>query len=321
MKKKLVEGGMNMIKDGKDISSGLGFGEGDGNSSSWKPKIKVNGFTLIELLVVIAIIAILAAMLLPALGRAKQRAQAISCMNQLKQLTVGWIMYAGDNNSKLPPNCELGELPGTPTDPRILPGGKWITWCPGNVKGNGANAINFIEAGLIYPYVKTINVYKCPADQSVYKLGPITLGPRDRSYSMNCWLSPFPGKDWQSIVAGGTKARIFNKDTDLVLPGPSQTFVFIDENENSIDDGYFASNPGLPGTWVNVPATRHGNASGLSFADGHAEIRGWKDKVILAQNAPTSNYTIPGGGGPTYPSDPASGDNTWLEQRESSLLP
>jgi prepilin-type N-terminal cleavage/methylation domain-containing protein/prepilin-type processing-associated H-X9-DG protein len=321
----MQESGMNMIKDSKDKSSGLGFGEGDGNSSSWKSKIRVNGFTLIELLVVIAIIAILAAMLLPTLGRAKQRAQAISCTSQLKQLTIGWVMYAGDNNSKLPPNCENGEQPTGLNDPNILAGGKYIQWCPGDLK-NTAPAIvydetNFIEDGLIYPYVKTVSVYKCPADTKVDNFnmgGGVTAHfPRPRSYSMNCWLSPYPGKDWYSILPAGSKSVIFKKDTDLVHPGPSMTFVLIDENENSIDDGYFACNPGYTGFWVNVPSTRHGNAGGLSFADGHAEIRGWKDKVILAQNA--LNLTLTGG--PYYPSDPASGDNAWLEQRESSLSP
>ena len=93
------------------------------------------------------------------------------------------------------------------------------------------------------------------------------------------------------------------------------TFVFIDENANSIDDGYFAGSPGLIGKWINVPSTRHGNASGLSFADGHSEIKRWNDSVVISQNA--LNLTL--SGGPTYASDPSSGDNAWLEQRESVL--
>jgi prepilin-type N-terminal cleavage/methylation domain-containing protein/prepilin-type processing-associated H-X9-DG protein len=307
---------MNMIKNSKDKGSGLGFGGCDENSSSWKPKNRGNAFTLIELLVVIAIIAILAAMLLPVLGKAKQKTQAVSCTNQLKQLTLGWIIYAGDNNGRLPPNGEQGEQPSTPNDTAYQEGGQFAQWCPGDMKNTSLPAlvksqISFIQNGLIYPYVKTVNVYKCPADLTVFKFGNVTLGPRPRSYSMNCWLSPFPGKDAFSIgIGGATKARIFNKDTDIIQPGPALTFVLIDENEKSIDDAYFAGSPGDPNHWVNVSATRHGNAGGLSFADGHSEIRRWTDKNVL--NPPTA-------GGSSFPSDPNSGDNGWLEQRESSF--
>jgi len=167
---------------------------------------------------------------------------------------------------------------------------------------------NFIQAGLIYPYVKTVATYKCPADRSVVQFGPYSY-PKLRSYSMNCWLSPYPGRDATSIF-GGTRALIFNKESDLTRPGPSMTFVLIDENEKSIDDAYFACSPGLPDYWINVSATRHGGAGGLSFADGHSEIKSWKDKNVL--NPPTS-------GGSSFASDPNSQDNAWLEQRESSF--
>ena len=289
----------------------------DGSQPARRRAGRAVGFTLIELLVVIAIIAILAAMLLPALSKAKQKAQAISCMNNLKQLSLGWVMFNNDNDGKLPPNLELGEPYTSSTDPVILPGGKYVQWCPGNMKTASIASIadwtNIIRAGLIYPYVNTLNVYKCSADQSFTSIGNLRF-TRPRSYSMNCWLSPYPGKDWASICPS-TPARIFNKESDLTAPGPSMTFVLIDENANSIDDGYFAGSPGLPKQWVNVPSTRHGNSGGLSFADGHAEIKKWTDGVVVQQNVP--NYKI---SGVTFASDPGSGDNAWLEQRESVVL-
>jgi prepilin-type processing-associated H-X9-DG protein len=162
-------------------------------------------------------------------------------------------------------------------------------------------AINYVQIGCIYPYVKTM-IYKCAADQSFFKFGPITY-PKVRSYSMNCYLSPIIGDEWTSV---GT--RNFFKDTEITQPGPSMTYVLIDENEKSINDAFFVCDPTQPNWWQDVPATRHGNAGGLSFADGHSEIKRWRDKYVL--NPPVLNG---------FPGDPNSGDSAWLEQRATSL--
>ncbi len=292
-----------MIKESGDKNSALDFGKRGGNSSGWKPKMGVNAFTLIELLVVIAIIAILAAMLLPALGQAKLRAQAIACMSQLKQLTVAWVMYAGDNHSRLAQDGDQTTPPPNtpPSDPRLQSGGIYYAWCQGNMAAYSPNATNYILDSCLYPYLNTINLYKCPADQTGFKFGSFYF-PRIRSYSMNCYLDPIV--PWTS---SGT--RNFYKDTDIVQPGPSMTYVFIDESTNSINDGFFVSDPTQGDYWQDVPAVRHGDACGLSFADGHSEIKKWRDTTVL--HPPQSN---------AFPGQPNCGDAQWLHLRATSLV-
>jgi hypothetical protein len=183
-----------------------------------------------------------------------------------------------------------------------------------------AYATQFIQAGLIYPYVNTLAVYQCPTDygnkQAPGESHGGVLFPHARSYSMNCWLNPYPGKDAYSIgIGGSTPAVIFRKATEFgVTPGPSMTFCLIDENEWSINDGYFAGSPGDPNHWIDVSSTRHGNAGALSYSDGHAEVKVWTDGNVLNANTPAGTA---GGLHDTFPADPTSGDNAWLEQRES----
>src|ERR1035441_5772852 len=155
-----------------------------------------DGFTLTELLVVIVTVAILALLLLPALAGTKPNSQAFQCLENLRQLTLGWQMYAEDNNSKLVPNGQQSTQPTTFPDSRILPGGPWVQWCPGNMNAFSLYATNYIQAGCIYPYVKTMNVYKCPADQSFLKFG-LNIYPKVRSYSMNCYMAPI--SPWTSV--------------------------------------------------------------------------------------------------------------------------
>lgn len=232
------------------------------------------GFTLIELLVVIAIIAILAAMLLPALSQAKIRAQGIVCLSNTKQLTLAWLLYAGDFHEYVPPNTssdpqngfEAGESAGT------------ASWVAGDFIHHPEDATNdlllvgreYAPFGSLGPYTKDAKLYHCPADHTQSKFG----GLRNRSYSMNGYVGPTSYGQYSKQYRDGANKR-YLKTTDFRKP--TDCIVFLDERSETLNDGWFRS-PTSKTDLTDEPAVFHGGSTSFSFADGHSELHKWIDK-------------------------------------------
>jgi prepilin-type N-terminal cleavage/methylation domain-containing protein/prepilin-type processing-associated H-X9-DG protein len=243
------------------------------NIPNFKLRPRAGGFTLIELLVVIAIIAILAGMLLPALSKAKEKTKGITCMNNGRQMTLAWQLYAQDENELLVKSLSDAQVPEN---------AKRALFCPGNLdysnNANNWNPSNSIAKSPLQKYNgNSYQIWKCPSDIGLVQNNLRQKVPRVRSQSMS---QVFDFGSWLPSSTYKVYSRLANIDV------PTQTWVMIDEHPDSINDAACAVKMApLNATSANIidfPASYHNGAAGLNFADGHAEIHQWKGSKIKA---------------------------------------
>lgn len=224
------------------------------------------GFTLIELLVVIAIIAILAAMLLPALSKAKENANAARCLSNLKQLQAAHVMYSNDNGETMPPIYPTTDSFGTSASATN-------SWVLGEVQYVSRD--DDLKNGVLFRYAAGVGIYKCPSDRSVSLSDKL---PRNRSYALNQLLAMYHP----------TVPDAVHKTTQV--NSPSQVFTFLDENPESIEDGNFGLDHAPATIWVNTPSDRHTKGCNIAYLDGHVKRMTWlAPKIFTGVRQPTAN--------------------------------
>ena len=250
-------------------------------------------FTLIELLVVIAVIAILAALLLPALQKAKTESLDISCMSNSRQLGLAWHIYPSDSRGALVNNMVYNGFPAlAPETGQTI---RTPNWVYGNMDWTASpdnTNLSLIANGLLGPYVTQPKIYKCPADIHVAPTQQSKgFAERVRSISMNAYIE---GGAYASSGAGSAwypGFRAYFKEADLTAPAPAQLWVFVDEHPDSINDGWLESDMSNPSEWQDMPSSLHNHACGFNFADGHSEIHKWLNPKLPPNSVIFGNIT------------------------------